>query len=87
MTQEDRFIEKYSDKEVELRYDILTIRDNYGSPFSSGSNGYLTKVRIRNRKYEFYHNWWSYGWLTREEIEKEYPCAACQLNSAINHLL
>lgn len=84
---EKRFIEKYGDKEVELPYPIMTIFDDYPSPFSSGSNGYLEKVRVRNGKFEFYHDWWRYGWLTMEEIREQYPKAYKKLNSAISSLL
>lgn len=84
---EKRFIEKYGDKEVELPYPIMTIYDNYASPFSSGSNGYLKKVRVRNGKFEFYHDWWRYGWLTMEEIREQYPKAYGKLSSAISSLL
>ena len=86
-TIEEKFKEKYGNNEVELPVSILTIRDNYPSSFCSGSNGYLTKVRIRNDEFEFYHNWWAYGWLTVDEIKKEYPYAARKLDKAINCLI
>ena len=46
MAQEKKFIEKYGDKEVELPYYILIIIDNYGYPFNSVSNEYLTNGNL-----------------------------------------
>lgn len=86
-TVKERFKEKYGDKEIRLPSAILTIKDDYASPLCSGSNGHLTKVRLREGKFEFYHDWWAYGWLTTEEIKKDYPCAACKLDDTINSLV
>ena len=86
MTQEEIFLKKYGNNEIKLPCNILTIRDNYASPFSSGSNGYLTKVRVKNSKFEFYHDWWNYGWSTKEEIKKEYPHVIRKLNKVIELL-
>lgn len=83
MGKVEKFIDKYGVKEVELKPSIITIKD-YSN---SGSCGRLSKVRVRDNKFEFYHDWWAYGWLGIEEIEREYPCAACQLDDAINYLL
>ena len=83
----EAFKEKYKEQEVKLSPAIMTIYDSYPSPLSSGSNGYLTKIRVRNNKFEVYHDWWSYGWLSIEEVERKYPCASCKLNQAINALL
>lgn len=87
MALKDSFLEKYGEDEVKLPFEILTIQDNYAGPFSSGSNGYLTKVRLKNGEFEFYHNWWNYGWLSFEEIRKQYPCAACKLENCIKYLI
>jgi len=81
------FKKKYGDKIVELPRSILTIKDDYPCTFCSGSNGYLTKVRIKDNKFEFYHDWWAYGWLTVSDIYSKYPDAASQLKSVINNLV
>jgi len=86
-TIKEKFKEKYGNKEVELPVSVLTIRDNYPSPLCSGSNGYLTKVRIRNDEFEFYHNWWAYGWLSFEDIKLKYPDASCKLYQIVNSLI
>lgn len=87
MTQKKDFEKKYGNSEVELQHHILTIFDSYPSPFSSGSNGYLTKVRLRNGEFEFYHDWWAYEWLTESDVMHNYPDAYCKLNNEINLLL
>lgn len=81
------FQDKYGNEEVNLLSPILTIRDDYASPFSSGSNGYLTQVRIRDGHFEFYHNFWGPGWLTIREIRKSYPGVSKKLSYAIFKLL
>ena len=83
----EKFKKLYGDREIELPSHVLTIKDNYASPFSSGSNGYLTKIRLNKDNFEFYHNWWSYGWISFNEIKEKYPCAACEVESLINHLI
>lgn len=87
----ERFVEifkkKYGDKEVKLPVHIMTIRDDYPCAFCSGDNGYLTKVRIKNGKFEFYHDWWAYGWLSISDIESKYPDTISQLESVISNLL
>ena len=83
----DKFYQKYGEKEVKLPWKILTIRDNYPGPLSSGSNGYLTKVRLKDGKFEFYHDWWDYGWLQFNEIEKQYPHTLLEIEECINTLI
>lgn len=78
-----KFKNKYGDKEVKLPYEILTVYDSYASPFSSGSNGYITKVRVRNGVLEFYHNWWAYGWFSYNEMNEKYPCQVCKAISMV----
>jgi hypothetical protein len=76
MTAQD-FINKYGEKTV-VKFDrpgVMTIRDDYASPFSSGRNGYITEVRVENGELQFYHNWWAYGWISEEELRKKYPRA------------
>ena len=68
-----QFCQKYGDKEVEFIGRLMTIRDDYPSTFCSGSNGYLTEVRVKDGHFEFYHDWWCYGWLTLDEVKEEYP--------------
>ena len=86
-TIKEKFKKLYGNREVELPSHVLTINDNYASPFSSGSNGYLTKIRLNNNNFEFYHNWWSYGWISFDEVKEKYPYAACKVESLINHLI
>lgn len=69
----NQFCQKYDNKEVEFSGRVMTIRDDYPSSHCSGSNGYLTKVRVKDGHFEFYHDWWRYGWLTLEEVKEEYP--------------
>ena len=53
--------------EVQVPKPVITIRDNYASPFSSGSNGYINKLRINKQTHEleYYHDWWNYGWFNK----------------------
>lgn len=87
MTREEKFKKLYGDREIDLPSDVLTINDSYASPFSSGSNGYLTKIRLNKDNFEFYHNWWRYGWISFDEVKEKYPCAASKVESLINHLI
>ena len=87
MVQKTIFERKYGSNKVELPHHILTIFDSYSSPFSSGSNGYLTRVRLRNGNFEFYHDWWAYEWLTESEVRDKYPDAYCKLSYEIDLLL
>ena len=86
-TIKEEFKKLYGDREIKLPSRIITINDNYASPFSSGSNGYLTKVRLSKDNFEFYHDWWDYGWISFDEVKEKYPCAACEIESLINHLI
>jgi hypothetical protein len=61
-TKEKQFFGKYGNNEIELPKPICVIKDNYPSPFSSGANGYITKLRIHNNQLEYYLDWWNYGW-------------------------
>ncbi len=79
----ESFKKKYGDKEVELERPVMSVCDNSPEPFSSGSNGYITKVRVKNSTLEFYHNWWRYGWFSYEEMHKDYSRA---VNSVIKQL-
>ena len=76
------FKSKYGDREVELTPRVLTT-DDRDAIFGSGSNGYITKARVKDNVLEFYHDWWNYGWLSCEEMYQDYPKAA---HSAIKHL-
>lgn len=87
MDRKKEFEEKYGSSEVKLHHSILTIHDCRSDPFSSGSNGYLKKVRIKNGKFEFYHDWWAYEWLTEDEVQDKYPDAYCQVIREVNSLL
>ena len=67
------FLNTYgADIEVCLPEDICIGRDSCASPFSSGSNGYLTKIRLNGTtgKFEVYVDWWRPGW--RGEDSKEF---------------
>ena len=86
-TIKEAFKKLYGDREIELPSPVLTINDSYASPFSSGANGYLTKIRLNKDNFEFYHDWWSYGWISFDEVKEKYPCAACKVESLINHLI
>jgi len=73
----ESFKKKYGEGvEIKVPNPVMTIRDNYPSPFSSGSNGYITKLRINptTHGFEYYHNWWNYGW----KFEKKYTRQACK---------
>lgn len=61
--------------EISVPNPVMTIRDNYASPFSSGSNGYIAKLRINKNthKFEYYHDWWAYGW----EFDEKYSAEIC----------
>lgn len=79
----EAFKQKYGDKEVRIEKRIVTIYDNFPGPHSSGSNGYITKARVRDSVLEFYHDWWNYGWFSYKEMHKEYARA---INKAIREL-
>jgi hypothetical protein len=49
-TIKEKFKKLYGNEEVKLPSHILTINDSCASPFSSGDNGYLTKVRLSKRR-------------------------------------
>jgi len=84
----EEFKKLYGNKEVELPSHILTINDNYASPFSSGSNGYLTKVRLnKDDKFEFYHDWWAYRWISFNEVKEKYPHTVSEIESLIESLV
>ena len=83
MTLEERFKNKYGDKEVTFPKAILTIYDNYPSSFSSGSSGYITKARYNNNTIELYHDWWAYGWFPYNELQKKHPKA---VKEALNYI-
>lgn len=78
-----RFTNKYGDNEIELPRPVVTIRDSRPDPFSSGSDGHITKARRNGDTLEFYHDWWAYGWVSHDEMERTYPEG---LRGAINVL-
>ena len=61
-TKEKQFFGKYGNNEIELPKRICVIKDDYPCSFCSGSNGYITKLRIHDDKLEYYLDWWAYGW-------------------------
>ncbi len=83
----EEFKKLYGNREIDLPSHIITINDNHSSPFSSGANGYLTKVRLNKDNFEFYHDWWNYGWISLDEVKEKYPCAACKVKSLIDYLI
>jgi len=68
-----KFEDKYGKQEVKLPKPIEVINDSHPSPFSSGSNGYITKLRVKDGKLEYYLNWWAYGWY--DANDGKYPQA------------
>lgn len=84
MTIEDRFKYTYGDKEVEIKENIITIRDDFLNSHSSGSNGYFTKARVNEGKLELYHDWLDYGWMSYEEAKEKYPYAVSKVLKALN---
>lgn len=83
MELKDELKKKHGDEEVIFPDPILTVSDKYSFPFSSGSNGYITKARYNNNTIELYHDWWQYGWFPYKELEKDYPKA---VKKALNNL-
>lgn len=83
----EEFKKLYGNREIELPSHIITINDSYTSPFSTWTNGYLTKVRLNNDNFEFYHDWWIYGWISFDKVKEKYPCAACKIEFLINYLI
>lgn len=59
-----KFKEKYKIlQEVKVPNSPITIRDTEGF-HASGSNGYLSRLRInKDGRLEYYHDWWQYGWF------------------------
>ena len=83
-TIKEEFKKIYGNKEIELSPHIITINDSHASSFSSGSNGYLTKIRLnKENNFEFYHDWWEYEWISFDEVKEKYPYAACKIESLI----
>ena len=71
--KKELFVKKYGvGVEVKVPVPPTTIRDNEPSPFSSGSNGSITKLRVNKDtlQLEYYHNWWSYGWYSEGYAEQ-----------------
>ena len=78
----DKFKQRYGiGIEVKIPKPVMTIRDDYPYALCSGSNGYISKVRINSETddLEYYHSWWKGGWFN-----KGY---ARQLRSALNQVL
>jgi len=76
------FQTKYGEgNEVKVPSPVLTVYDNYANPFSSGSNGYITKLRINKstHKFEYFHDWWAYGWEFDAKYTDEAICALEQV--------
>lgn len=80
----EQFKEKFGEKEIKLEHPVTTIEDYRADPFSSGSSGHITKVRLKGDTLEFYHSWWSYGWYSYDKLYKDYPSA---VEWAINQVL
>ena len=74
------FKKKYKDEEVVLPQSICVISDNKPDPFSAGGFGYITKLRVKDNRLEYYLDWWSYGWYS----DNKYPCA---IHAALNMVL
>lgn len=70
----EEFFKKFGNQEIILPREIMVIRDDCG-PFSSGSNGYISKLRINpsTKELEYYLNWWAYGW--NKATDGKYPDA------------
>lgn len=71
----EEFFKKFGNQEIILPRQIMVIRDDYAGPFSSGSNGYITKLRINpsTKELEYYLSWWAYGW--NKATDGKYPDA------------
>ena len=71
----EEFFKKFGNQEIILPREIMVIRDDYAGPFSSGSNGYISKLRINpsTKELEYYLNWWAYGW--NKATDGKYPDA------------
>ena len=82
MNKVKQFEEKYGNEEVKLPLQVCVIKDDYPSSFSSGSNGYIKKLRVKDGKLEYYLDWWNYGWY--DANDGEYPEA---IEEALNQLL
>ena len=76
-----QFEGKYGNKEVELPRPLCVIRDNCASPFSSGSNGYIKKLRVKDGKLQYYLDFWNYGWYNADDgkYTNEIECALKQV--------
>lgn len=67
------FIRKYGkNTEVTLPTPICIIRDNFPSPHSSGSNGYMSKLRFVDGKLEYYKDFWDYGWYSDTQTLRKF---------------
>lgn len=71
----EEFFKKFGNEEIILPRKIMVIRDDYAGPFSSGSNGYISKLRINpsTKELEYYLSWWAYGW--NKATDGKYPDA------------
>jgi len=66
----DKFVQCFGEQEVRIpNGGLCVIHDSYASPFSSGSNGYITKIRVRKDKLEYYLDWWDYGWKVDDKYQ------------------
>lgn len=67
------FVKKYGENtEVTLPSKICIIYDDFADPYSSGANGYMTKLRVVNGNLEYYKDFWDYGWRSDSETLKEF---------------
>ena len=62
----------FAGREVKVPNPPITIRDTEGF-HASGSNGYMTKLRINPNtgKFEYWHDWWSYGWFDDDQYRSQ----------------
>ena len=68
----NKFLERFGDQEVSIpNGGLCVIHDCHANPFSSGSNGYITKLRVRNNTLEYYLDWWDYGWKADNKYQDE----------------
>lgn len=82
----ETLIEEFKNKwafaghEVNVPNPPLTIRDTEGF-HASGSNGYMTKLRINPNtgKFEYWHDWWSYGWCDDDQYRSQKIAALKQV--------
>lgn len=72
--------------EITIPKPVMTVRDDYASPFSSGSNGYITKLRINKdtNVFEYYHDFWNGGWKSDNKYKSQIRKALKQMLNTTN---